>query len=369
MDGTPRTLVDGSSNALIVYGVVDANSSRANSHVNKIKTNLQHDNFGIARYDGDTFYYTAPFSPAGNEALSDEPTWPQMSAYAALHHLYRGEKQTALNYLKWIVSRTAVGYMAQGEAVSRVTLKPLPSTMVEPVTAAWFIITALTYEDQADLRIIPPQFNAGAYKTINVTTTVANDLPQWSNVPYYHDQLNDSESSSGDTDIAKVYNTNDANNLYVRIKNDSNHLSGYNTAPRFAMTVYAEDFKHSTMESKNTGLYGGSLDRPMQYMVSRWSDSNDFAKFYVNNGSWTFDKHLTGVTIPQWDVNTGDIEMVIPLSELSSTGSVSIGDWSNLNIVLVRQDSNTLNWSEDDVMAIHYRVMSSGEQWYYGNVE
>lgn len=369
LDGTPRTLVDASSNALIVYGVVDANSSRAASHVNKTKTNLQHDNYGVARYDGDTFYYTAPFSPAGNEALSDEPTWPQMSSYIALYHIYKGEKATALEYLKWIVSRSGVGYMAQGEAVSRITLKPLPSTMVEPVTAAWFVVTALAYEDKADLRIVSPQSNAGAYKTINVTTNVAADLPQWSNVPYYNDKKADSLSASGDTDINKVYVSNDANNLYVRIKNTSGHLSGYNTTPRFAMTVYAEDFKHSSAESLSTGIYGGSLDRSMQYMVSRWSDASNFAKFHVSNGSWTFEEHLTGITIPQWDVNTGDIEMVIPLSELSSTGTVNTGDWANLNIVLTRQDPVTLAWYEDDIIAIHYRITTSGEQWYYGNVE
>ncbi|MCF6093617.1 hypothetical protein L1765_06395 [Microaerobacter geothermalis] len=369
LDGTPRTLVDGSSNALIVYGVVDADSSRANSHVNKIKTNLQQDNYGIARYDGDTFYYTAPFSPAGNEALSDEPTWPQMSAYVALHHIYRGEYGTALQYLKWMVSRMAAGYMAQGEAVSRITLKPLPSTMVEPVTAAWFVVTALAYEGRADLRIIPPQFNSGAYKTINVTTNVASDLPQWSNVPYYHDKIGDTASGSGDTDIAKIYVSNDTNNLYVRIKNQSGQLSGFNTPPRFAMLVYADDFKGGTAKSSSNGMYGGSLDRPMQYMVGRWSDSDTFAKFYVSGGNWTFDQFVSGVIKPQWDPNSGNIEMAIPLSEFSSTGSVSTGDFSNLNIVLVRQDPNSLNWSEDDVIALHYRVMTSGEQWYYGNVE
>lgn len=369
LDGTPRTLVDGSSNALIVYGVLDALSSRAVSHVNKIKTNLQHDNYGVARYDGDVFYYTAPFSPGGNEALSDEPTWPQMSAYIALHHLYRGEKSIALEYLKWIVSRTAVGYMAQGEAVSRITLKPLPSTMVEPVTAAWYVLAALTYEDKADVRIIPPQYNAGAYKTIQVTTDVADDLPQWSYVPYYKDALSDSVSRSGDTDIARVYVSNDANNLYVRIRNESGQLSEFDTAPRFAVHVFAEDFKHGSAPSKSTGIYGGALDRPMQYMVGRWSDSNQFARFVVQNGNWTFDSFLTNVIAPQWDPDTGDIEMVIPLSAFSSTGSVSTGDWSNLNIVLVRQDPSTLNWSEDDVFALHYRIMTTGEAWFYGNVE
>jgi len=241
--------------------------------------------------------------------------------------------------------------------------------MVEPVTAAWFVVTALTYEDKADLRIVSPQSNAGAYKTINVTTNVAADLPQWSNVSYYNDKIGDSISTSGDTDIGKVYVSNDANNLYVRIKNTSGHLSGYNTTPRFAMTVYAEDFKHSTAESLSTGIYGGSLDRSMQYMVSRWSDSSNFAKFHVSNSSWTFEEHLTSITIPQWDVNTGDIEMVIPLSELSSTGTVTTGDWADLNIVLTRQDPVTLTWHEDDIIAIHYRITTSGEQWFYGNVE
>ncbi|HEU5141200.1 MAG TPA: glycoside hydrolase family 15 protein, partial [Bacillales bacterium] len=368
-DGTPRTLVDASSDALMVYGVVDSNSSRAKSHIDTVKAHLQHDNYGIARYDGDTFYYTAPYSPAGNEALSDEPSWPQMSSYVALHHIYRGEKSTALQYLKWIVSRMGVGYMPQGEAVSRVTLKPMPSTMVEPVTAAWFVVTALTYQGKADLRVIPPQSNAGANKTIKVTASVANDLPQWSNVPYYLDKQGDSLSGSGDMDIGKVYISNDENNLYVRVKNTSGNLSVYDTTPRFAIMVYAEDFKAGTNESSNTGIYGGSLDRPMQYMVGRWSDSNDFAKFHVSGGSWKFDHFISGVTEPQWDPSTGNIEVVIPLSELSSTGSVESNDFGNLNIVLVRQDPSSLNWAEDDLSALHYRVTTSGQQWYYGNVE
>lgn len=366
--GAARTLVDASSAALMVYGVVDSNSSRASSHITKVKNNLQHDNYGIARYDGDTFYYTAGFSPAGNEALSDEPTWPQMSTYVALHHMYRGENSTALNYLQWMVSRMAVGYMAQGEAVSRITLKPLPSTMVEPVTAAWFILGALQYEGKADIRVIAPLFNVGAYKSINVTTTVANDLPQWSNVPYYQDKLNDSVSSSGDTDIEKVYLSNDANNLYIRIKNRSDSLSGYNTAPRFAMMVYAEDFKNGGSATKSTAMYGANLDRPFQYMVGRWSDSTNFSRFNVQSGAWTWTNHITGVTIPQWDVNTGDIEMVIPFSSIASS-AIATGDWANLEIVLVRQNPSTLAWSEDDSINVNYRVMTSGEAWYYGNVE
>ncbi len=366
--GGANTLVDASSAALMAYGVVDSNSSRASSHINKIKTNLQHDNYGIARYDGDTFYYTASFSPAGNEAQSDEPSWPQMSLYMALYHLDRGETASALNYLQWVVSRTAVGYMSAGEAVSRITLKPLPSTSVEPVTAAWFVLAALQYEGKADIRITPPQSNAGAYKAITVTTTVANDLSQWSNVPYYIDKLSDSASTSADTDIKKVYVSNDANNLYVRIKNKGGTLPGFNTTPRFGMMVYAEDFKHSAASTKSTGMYGGTLDRPFQYLVGRWSDGTNLSKFNVQSGNWTFTNHITGVTVPQWDTNTGEMEMVIPLSQLASS-AVATGDFSNLNIVLIRQNPSTLAWSEDDRIALNYRIMTTGEAWYYGNVE
>ncbi|WP_052807037.1 glycoside hydrolase family 15 protein [Mesobacillus subterraneus] len=368
-DGTPRTLVDASSNALMVYGVLDSLSSRANSHVNKIKTNLQHDNYGVSRYDGDTFYYTASFSPAGNEALSDEPTWPQMSSYIALHHIYRGEKQTALEYLKWIVSRMGAGYMAQGEAVSRVTFKPLQSTMVEPVTAAWYIGTALAYEGKADLRIIPPQYNAGAYKSINITSNVVNDLAQWNNVPYYKDNMGDTISGAGETDINKVYISNDSSNLYIRIKNKSGSLPGFNTSPRFAMMVFSEDFKNAAIEKKGTGLYGGKLDRQMSFMVGRWSDSDNYSKFLVGSGNWNFVKHFNNVINPQWSTSSGDMEMVIPLSEFSSSGTVNNGDWANINVVIARQDPSSLNWSEDDVSALHYRITTSGEQWTYGNVE
>lgn len=366
--GAARTLVDASSAALMVYGVIDSASSRASSHIAKIKTELEHDNYGIARYNGDTFYYTAAFSPAGNEASSDEPTWPQMSTYAALHHLYRGENSTALHYLQWIVSRTAVGYMAQGEAVSRISLKPLPSTMVEPVTAAWLVLAALQYEGKADVRVIPPLFNAGAYKAINVTTSVSSDLSQWSNVPYYHDKSNDSVSTSGDTDIAKVYLSNDASNLYVRIKNRSGSLSAYNTAPRFGMMVYAEDFKNGSSSTKSTAMYGTALDRPFQYLVGRWSDGANLSRFDVQSGNWTWTNNITGVTVPQWDTATGDIEMVIPFSALASS-TIATGDWANLEIALIRQNPSTLAWTEDDSIKVNYRVMTTGEAWYYGNVE
>ncbi|MDQ1720763.1 MAG: hypothetical protein QOI26_497, partial [Pseudonocardiales bacterium] len=139
-DNTGRTTVDSSSDILFVAGAVDPASSRAASHVAKIAATLTHDSYGIARYTGDNFYYTSPYSPAGNEAGAAEPSWPQMSMYLALYYTYTGQASAALSRLTWYASRTAVGFMPPGEAVSNVSLKPIISTMVEPVTGAWYVL-------------------------------------------------------------------------------------------------------------------------------------------------------------------------------------------------------------------------------------
>jgi GH15 family glucan-1,4-alpha-glucosidase len=156
-DNTARVdPVDSSSDMLIVLGVVGATSSRATSHIAKISATLSQDTWGIARYVGDTFYYTSQYSPAGNEALAAEPSWPQMSMYLALDEIYTGDTSAALSRLTWYASRTATGYMPPGEATSNVTEKPIVSTMVEPVTGAWYVLTALQYSGQFDMRVAPP---------------------------------------------------------------------------------------------------------------------------------------------------------------------------------------------------------------------
>ncbi len=156
-DNTARVdPVDSSSDMLIVLGVVNATSSQAVSHIAKITSTLSQDTWGIARYVGDTFYYTSQYSPAGNEALAAEPSWPQMSMYVALDEIYTGDKADALSRMTWYASRTAVGYMPPGEATSNVTDKPIVSTMVEPVTGAWYVMTALQYAGQFDMRVQAP---------------------------------------------------------------------------------------------------------------------------------------------------------------------------------------------------------------------
>jgi len=363
-----RTTVDSSSDALVAFGVLDPASARMQDHIIKVLSTITHDSWGLARYAGDTYYYTSQYSPAGNEALAAEPTWPQMSMYVALYEMATGQSANALARLQWYASRSGVGYMPPGEATSWVNGQPIVSTMSEPLTAAAFLMTVLAYQHQYTIGILPPQYNAGANKTINVTTNAAADWPQWDNVPYYLDKTGDSVSGSSMTDIKRVYVSNDATNIYVRIDNAGGTLSGYNTEPKFAMMVYSEDYNHNpSTPSLGTGYFGGTLDRPMQYLVARWSDSTTFSRFKVVNGAWTFDSAITGVTAPQWDTTTGRMEMVIPISALTSSGSVGQGTYANFNVALAYHNAGTNTWTDDDILPIHYRLTTSGVPWLFGN--
>jgi hypothetical protein len=291
-----------------------------------------------------------------------------MSMYAALDELATGQTAAARATIQWYVSRMGAGYVAPGEATSWVNGQPIVSTMAEPLTAAVFLMTQLAYQGQYGLGIIPPQYNAGANKTITVTTTPSNDWPQWINVPYYLDKTGDSVSGSAQTDIKRVYLSNDSSNIYIRIDNTLGTLPAFNTEPKFGIMVYSEDYNHSgSIPSLGTGFYGGTLDRPMQYLVARWSDSSTFSRFKVASGAWTYDSSVSGVTIPQWDTSTGRIEVVIPISTLTSSGSVSMGSWANLNVALAYHNTSTNTWTDDDILAIHYQLTSSGGAWIYGN--
>ncbi len=355
-DGSLNSKIDSSSDLLMVLGVIDSNSSRAVSHVNKVKANLLHDGYGIARYDGDIFYYTSPWSPAGNEALSDEPSWPQMSMYVALHHINRGEKDEALKYLKWVVARTAVGYMAAGEAVSRVDMRPLISTAVEPVTAAWYVLTALAYTDQADLKVIPYQYNVGFNKGVTVTGA----LTQFSNIPYVLDDLGDTPNA--DMDIAKVYVSNDAQNLYVRVKTKSPNTSGANVG----LQIYAEDFKQSAAAKSATSVSGIALDHSAQYLLEVKNDGNLANKFVVTGGNWTFERNVQNSSTLRYDATTGEYIASFPLWSFSSTGALATNDWSNMNITLEHQVGTS--WVQDDTLGVHYRNTTT-EAPIYSNIE
>lgn len=368
-DNTGRTLVDSSSDMLFVSGAFDPASSRAGTHVSKVVSTLTHDTYGIARYTGDDFYYTSPFSPAGNEAGAAEPSWPQMSMYLALYYTYTGNLAAALPRLSWYASRTAVGYMPPGEAVSNVTQKPIVSTMVEPVTGAWYVLAALAYTGQADTRSYAPISNAGAQAGLTVHSGTSGDWPQWDPIPYYVSPTGNSTSGSSTTDIKNVAIANDASNIYVRIDNAGGSLPGFDTAPRFAVNVYAGDYAgNPSTPTSSTAMYGTALSRPAAYLVGRWSDSNNYSRFKVSGGAWTFDSSISSVIVPQWDTTTGRIEVVIPRSALSSSGTASDNSIVPITIALVRQDPSTLAWSEDDTIALRYKLTPPSTAWTYGNV-
>jgi len=336
--------------------------------VAKILATLTHDTYGIARYTGDNFYYTSPYSPAGNEAGAAEPSWPQMSMYLALYYTYTGQASAALSRLTWYASRTAVGFMPPGEAVSNITQKPIISTMVEPVTGAWYVLAALAYTNQADTRVYAPISNASAQAALTVNAGTTGDWPQWGPIPYYTSPVGDEASGVSTTDIKNVSVANDSSNIYVRVDNSGGTLPGFNTTPRFAVNVYAGDYSgNGATPTSSTAMYGRALSRPAAFMVGRWSDSTNFSRFHVSGGAWTADSTITSVIAPQWDTTTGRIELVIPRSSLTSAGAAD-GATVPITISLVRQNPTTLAWSEDDTIALRYKLLPASTAWTYGNV-
>ncbi|WMJ22508.1 glycoside hydrolase family 66 protein [Paludicola sp. MB14-C6] len=370
LNGNANTIHDSSSNVLIPYGVIDATSSRAKSHIDKTLAALAHDTYGIARYENDGFYHRMPWDPGGNEALEDEPSWPQMAMWVAMYEIqsgYQSYKANAYERLKWFVSRTAKGYMPQGECCSNITLKPLVSTMCEPITGAAYLMTALAYENQFDMRVFSPQANAGANKNITIVNGCAGDWEQWSNIPYYVDRTGDAALSDKNYDMERVYLANDSDNLYCRIDTVGRNLPGYQSSDKFAVQVYSEDFA-STANSTNTGIYGNGFTHNMSYMLTRSNQNSDYKKYSVSNNTWIQQANVANIIAPQWETNSGRIEMAIPFSALSSTGAVGDNNWANLVIVLTKETSPGV-WTQMDTLAIHYRKTGSGIEWIKGNFE
>lgn len=363
--GSPDTTIDSSADELIALGDINAASGQAASEISVVEQALTHDNWGIARYSGDHDYYTSVFSPAGNEAGSAEPVWPDMTMLVALYEVYTGDLADAFSRLQWYASVSGAGYMPPGHAVSWQTDQPVVSTMSEPATAAGFVMASLAYTGQYDERVYPTNANASAYATIRETTAPSNDWPQWRGIPFYDEGPAGGAPGSQMTSIERVYAANDRTNLYLRVDNASGALPAYNTSPDFAALIYAQDFDHSrSLNSTRTGYYGGALGYPMNYLFARWSNSGTYSMFTVNSrGRWTWDKNLT-TQAPQWDPATGRIELEIPLSNMASS-KVAAGDWSYIDVAMVLDSSGT--WRDDDTVGIHYEIARSGWAWQYGS--
>ncbi|WP_160679249.1 CBM35 domain-containing protein [Clostridium sp. C8-1-8] len=361
-DGTVNTLEDTSTNILFALGAIDVNSSRATSHVNKIEKDLNADTYGLPRYANDTFYYTSQWSPSGNEALEASPSWPQMTMWDSVYQTYKGNGSKSYDMLEWFKHRTGAGFMVTGEAVSNVTEAPLVSTAAEPVTAASFILASLAYSNNYDMRVYSSENNAGCYKGITVTNGASADWNQYKYVPYYVDPSNDGVVADGQTDIKKVYISNDDSNVYIRINNAAGTLPT-TTDNSFQVSAYVEDFAKTAPTTTST-QYGTALGRNMAYMFTRKNTDAGYSKYSVSNGSWTLNKSITSVIAPQWDTTTGGIELVIPRSEI---GSPANGSWGHITVDLSKYVNS--NWQDQDTLRLNYKITGSSDSWLYGNFE
>lgn len=329
-DLSNNTTEDSSTNILFAVGIIDVNSSRASQHINKLEKDLARDGYGLPRYAGDTFYYTSQWSPGGNEAMEASPSWPQMTMWDAVYQIYSGNREKAYNMLEWFKHRTGTGFMVTGEAASNVTEAPCVSTASEPVTAASFVLASLAYTNNYDMRVYASENNSGCYKSINVTNGASSDWSQYQYVPYYVDAPNDTTVSDSQMDIKKVYISNDANNLYLRINNVSGTLPESSSQDDFKVTVYAEDFSNQSSTTANT-IHNSALGRNMAFMFTRKSNDTTYSKYKVSGGNWILDKSITSVIDPQWDTATGGIELIIPRSEI---GSPANNAWGHVTVVL-----------------------------------
>jgi GH15 family glucan-1,4-alpha-glucosidase len=154
-DCTLDRRVDASTGLLWVFGLLEATNPRAAQQRRAIVLNLARGplGYGIARYEGDEFYHTSPFSPGGVNEANATPVWPQMSMYTAMLEHWLGMDDIAVNRLSWYVATTSSGYESPGEAVDWTTERPLVSTASEPVTAAWYELALLNQLGMFDPRL------------------------------------------------------------------------------------------------------------------------------------------------------------------------------------------------------------------------
>jgi GH15 family glucan-1,4-alpha-glucosidase len=364
-DNTPAALEDSSSDILFVLGVIDHRSDRARSHVGVMTSNLTRNGYGIARYQGDEYYYTSIWDPAGDEVGGPEPSWPQLSMWVAVYEAL-GNRDASLRRMQWFTSTSGAGYMPQGEAVSNVTQLSVESSMSEPLTASSFVLAALCYRGWYETRVVPPIVNAGTFATLQVGWGAAG-ASQWADVPYFVGPLAVPPKASATT-VTRVYVTNDFQNLYLRIDNAAGSLPAFGQDPRFAVRVYSQDFAGASSTVVSWGLDRQPLNRPMHFAVERRSDDDVF-HHWVSAIQWEPTEPVTGVLPPQWDPATGRVELAVPISAVSS-GPPAFGTaWATLAVTLARADTSPSGAVDGNRVLVHYRLSTPDQPWSYGQIE
>lgn len=336
-DNTVSRIKDGAGLILFVTGVVDIESSRAQSTLSAFEEDLVSDDFGMARYATDTYYSKdSIYSPSGDEAVELSPSWPQISNWNAVCNVYLNNHQKAVDIFDWNLHRTCAGYMVTGECVSDVTEKPCISTASEPTTAAAFVLATLAWNGDLDLRIVPERSNAGCYRELTVHNGCEGDWAQYQYVPYYLDQRNDAVSSN--LSIKNVYIANDADNLYIRVDNESGTLPTFNDGNElFQISAYFQD-ANGVAAALSESMCNSEFNHSFSYAISRSSNSNAINK-YTANTSWTSAGSESNAKI-EWDPTTGRIEMQIPLSALG-VSAINSDTWLDTAITIGTSTSDS----------------------------
>lgn len=349
-DGSPDRLVDASAMLLFALGIVDVQSSRAASTIDKFEEVLLSDEYGMARYAYDVYYSDeSPWSPSGDESLEVSPSWPQISFWNAICYAYKGDSSTAMQIMNWAKHRTGVGFMITGECVSDISEKPIVSTASEPVTAAAYVLAYLTIGGDLDLRIYPDSANAGAYKSVSITEQIEN---QYDYIPYYCDVIGD--TTSVDLDISRIYISNDASNLYVRIDNDGSII---NTGFQYA--IYCTDSSQSLTTYGYT-LNQGVLRHPASYVLLYDNATSTIKKYTAGTTGWA----LTGTvanSASRVNLSDGIVELVIPLSTIG-INSIETQSWFYVSTYLSQTGVGDI-----DNLILNYRTTGSSDTWLYGN--
>lgn len=106
------TRIDASSSSLLWTGLV-TDSSRISGHKAAVKATITRDTWGLARYDGDIYFHSSMFNPAGQECQNPMPAWPVIT----LMNSWVDNASDRLSRLNWTVQRAAYHSMPVGEAV------------------------------------------------------------------------------------------------------------------------------------------------------------------------------------------------------------------------------------------------------------